>query len=1173
MSKNSIKLKLKRNNTTSSLVSYGSSILSPIMLNSELSKICQLVDDFYKKSYPTEHKDQKISNLIKGAFYAARPECRSNPDWMSQSANSAREVLYPLLRSSDHTNNLIKLFNKYTINQDNQIKDEDFVFTFLRLNDIYKKLTDITHHCVDPKSQMVVITDDDFINLLDDFSFTLKRAFNFQQLHIHTVIDLMVSQGIAKEKISDIFLILRTNDDAKRYFFSKISSKNLGFLWKKGFLDSIKKKVLNPDVSDLITPELNYLFSVAEDKSDVVTSFINSINLSTSSLDFEVLDQFKKICSNLPAKCIKRLVNKIKNEKWVELASKYKYAQYGFEYEEMFKKLYEVNDYESILILAQAVLITRSKKEINERSKSYKTKDIFYIHDLFETKVFTYLAEIPDQYLEQTLSILIEPFLKSIDYRDNYLLMDEDLFVLKLTEINGRGYREEFKFLVSTILEIMRRIGVSSNFDIRKIYEKYFYNKSKNRLFKRLNLFVLSLNPKIFIKELEIEFFQLFEVKNKLDVLYGAEYEQSLKVGFSFLNNANKREFVKKIFDFFTFPKNDNERRWNRHYASCILSTISENLTDNEVNLAEKNEFKIDPKYKPEPSIGKVTGGTVNPKSPINEEDFAKLKVEDIVSKLKSELSPNELQEKYKNDNFLNPRNAEGVAQQLENDIKLRINDYLAQATLFFDRDKLNPHYTETYLSAVKKTLSENRNSLNNLNFDNLFELLIRIKDSGNKETFDNTRENPGSVWLSDWISVHLSISALLEELMKEKDKKVLLDFDKYRNKIFDLITYLFKFNNPVTEDEKLETAKSKVKYTSDSEYLISDPFTGAINSVRGSTFETLVYFVYLDSKDKDSKKSKLSDDVKELYECVLNAEKTRAIMFMFGRYLYYFYFRDIDWMKSLWKEIFESDSKDKYLHLAAWEGYVSNNLYNEVFSEPYIQKLYSIGINSKLEYPKQKFFKDPSEALSIHLALAFVNFKQFDLNHPLFKEFLEKADTKQLSEFISFIGGSYISNDNSSVLKGSENQWKVEKLKDFWNLVIKTKNDSESLKEFGHWVNVDKGIWNINWLASEISQTLKITDGLLEWSYGLLESIEKLATESPKNTLEILELYIYSTIEKQNDYLFFREDKQWYNAFKILYKNKDDEIKNKTYELINKLIRDGGQRFWILEDIVKEND
>jgi hypothetical protein len=992
------------------------------------------------------------------------------------------------------------------------------------------------------------------------------------QIELHSKIRKIIENGPGSVEVKYLASLIYTNDDSKKFFFSTADSKWLDWLLKNGFLKSIIENTKVLDTFNDKTPELNYLSSIVKEKSKSLTDIICSTKINPKDFDPNVVDQFIRISQDLPAKYLKKIIQKIKKEKWVKLRGKY--IQYGFEYSTMFKKLYESGDIKSVLVLAQAILLTRSDKDIEEINKSsYKKEHIFYIYDLCETKVFKYLAEMPEDLLEDSLSTVIKPFLKSIDKKDNYLLIDEDLFVLKLRDFGDYGYRDELKYLLSTTLEIMRRISVSGKYNIREIYKKYLLNKSKNRLLTRLNWFVLSLNPEIFKDELKSEYFRLFEVTKKLDVLYGAEYEQMLKAGFSSLTDIERRDYIGKVFDLFTKFKNEDEQRWNQHYASCILSMISDYLNEDDIKKASDNGYKIDSKYKPEPSMGKVTSGTVNPKSPIKEEDFTKLKIEDIVAKLKSELSPNELQEKYKNGDFLNPINAEGVAQQLENDIKSRISDYLVQATLFFDRDKLNPHYTETYINAVKKTLSENRDSLNNLNFDNLFELLNKIKDSGNKEAFNSKRESPSHGWLSNWISVHLSIAGFLQELMIEKDGKVLLDFNKYRNQLLNIITYLFKFNDPVTEDEKLELAKNKVKYSNDSEYFVSDPFTCAINSVRGVTFESLVHFVYLDSKNKDAKKSKLSDDVKELYRNVLTTEKTRAIMFMFGRYLYYFYFRDIDWIKSLWKQIFESELKDKYLCLAAWEGYVTNNLYSEVFFEPYIQSLYLTKINSKIEYPKQKFFKDPSEALSVHLALAFVNFKEFDLNHPLFKKFLEKAETKQLSEFISFIGGSYISNENYNMLKGIDNQWKVERIKAFWDFLIKSKNNSESLKEFGHWINAKKDIWDIDWLANEICQTLKITDGLLEWSYGLLESIEKLATESPIHTLEILELYIYSTMKKPDDYLFFREDKQWYNAFKILYKSNDKEIKNKTYELINRLIRDGGQRFWVLEEIVKENN
>jgi hypothetical protein len=82
------------------------------------------------------------------------------------------------------------------------------------------------------------------------------------------------------------------------------------------------------------------------------------------------------------------------------------------------------------------------------------------------------------------------------------------------------------------------------------------------------------------------------------------------------------------------------------------------------------------------------------------------------------------------------------------------------------------------------------------------------------------------------------------------------------------------------------------------------------------------------------------------------------------------------------------------------------------------------------------------------------------------------------------------------------------------------------------------------------------------------MESIERIATEAPRDTLEILEKHFLSEIGNEQNYIFLQTDKEWYNAFKILYGN--SKVKNETYNLINKLIEKGGKQFWILEDIVR---
>lgn len=1150
-------------------VSYGHLLLPPVIPNLEVTKLCRLLDDFYK-TYSSQHKRQTASDLLKGAFYAARPECRSNPDWMSQAASSARDVLYPLFSPEVGKNNLIKLFSKYAIDKGSGANNKEFIETFTILDDIYKKLTDLAHHGTNlgvfSKEQFLEFSEKDFEKLLEEFVLNLKKAFSLQQIYVHTVIESLLQDKRGKNTKNEIALVLEVNPDAHQFFFFKADEHWLEWLWKNGFLDAIKEKMHDPNSYSFRMPELNYLIGVAEKKPDVVTNIICSFEISAKNFNSEVVDQFTRIASELPSRCLKKIVKKIRDEKWIKLMGKY--TQYGFEYGDILETLNKAGDFESMLTLSETILLVRSKKDIKKRKISYRGDDVFYIHDLSETKVFNYLAEMPDEYLEEALSIIINAFIEAIENEGNYLLMDEDFFTLSLSGVTGHRHREELKFLAATVIELVRKIFSSKSFDNKKIFTKYFAKLPQNQITRRLKLFVLSLDPKLFIERLKVEYFKLFEVKKTSKVLYGAEYERALKAGFSYLTNTQKRDYVKNVFSLFTKFEDGDDKRWKRHCVSHILSTISENLTPEEIALAKKNGFEINPKYQPEPGIGRIRGGTVTPRSPV---DLAEFSVKEIAKKLKGELTPQELQKKYKNDDFLNPRDVDGVAGQLKEGIKDRLAEYIGNATLFFDRSKLIPHYTNAFLRGVKNTLSE-RGSLGKLNYDELFKLLQDIKESGEKHPFDKRTDESEGRWLSGWGSVHSTMADLIEELIKQKDKKTLLNFKKYRGQVLSILEYLFNFSDPIPADEKPKTAKSTIKRPNESEYFVSDPYTIAINSVRGQAFQTLLHFVYQDASN--NKKEKLADDVKVLYEKLVKKEDTRAIMFMFGHYLPSFHYRDMDWVRNKFNEIFESKSKDKYLRLAVWEGYLSNNLYKELFLEPYLQELYGKNITPKLKYPKQKFFKDPHESIAIHLALAFVYYEDFGLDNKLFMEFMNKATVEQLSAFIIFIGRSFVDGENDDVLKDEKNSWRTKRIKDFWEMILNKKKVGKSaLEKFGTWIKTDKNIFDTEWLASKVCQTLAITNGVLEGDYGLIKSIEEFAKASPDNTLRILEKRLFALANDKRKYFPMHADKGWYGAFKILYENKDKKVQSETYNLINNLIEKGGNKFWDLEKIVKKKN
>jgi hypothetical protein len=414
----------------------------------------------------------------------------------------------------------------------------------------------------------------------------------------------------------------------------------------------------------------------------------------------------------------------------------------------------------------------------------------------------------------------------------------------------------------------------------------------------------------------------------------------------------------------------------------------------------------------------------------------------------------------------------------------------------------------------------------------------------------------------------------VLQELFSEHDEKIAIEFSKYRDEFLDIINYLLKHPDPEPKNEELETATMKMGSAKDKKSLVSDPFSMAINTVRGRTFQAFVLFMYQDRKRiTDEEGLKISSDVKNLYEKTLKAENTRALMFMFGYYLPSFYFRSKEWIQSLLPIVFPEEQGKNHLYIAAWEGYLSTNLYEDIFFDPAFQKLYQRGLAlTGDEDPTRNYHKDLEKGISDHLALAFIFFyKKFGFEHMLFQEFW-KQNTKQRGEFVNFIGRAFISGDDiqADKLLKKEPESK-ERLLQFWQWLLKNFDDPNLFSEFGFWINLKKLIFDPTWLAQRVRETLEKSKGILDWDHGLNSSILQLAVAAPMETLGIARLYLLEGGVRGGklESSFFYDD-EWTKAINVLYNN--PETKQNTYLLINDLIKEGGSMFWKLKAIIEKS-
>ncbi|HBI50434.1 MAG TPA: hypothetical protein DDY21_01120 [Candidatus Moranbacteria bacterium] len=1164
------------NKKTSSLVSYGDFVLSPVIPGSNVSELCNKIDSFYN-SYPKKHIGRKPSDLIKGAFYAIRLECRSNPDWMSQAANSMREVLFPLIGKNVNYN-LIKLFNCYATDEKSEGKkfNREFIDTFKNLDIIYRKMSDIAHHgvnlgCLSEKEFVSLDDHSEFEELMQNAINVLNKSFGFQQIYIHNVIDLIIQEklsGKTKQIKNDLELILKSNVDAQDYFFNKADKNWLKFLHKNGFLDAVKKTVNDKNQYSYTLPELQYLVNISEQDPAGVVNFMLDVPISDENFNPEVINSFAYICSSLPKEQLVRMVLKIRDEKWIQLMKKFN--NFGFEYQQMLEKLAEAKDWKNFLILTESVLAVRPKEVASEK-ETFGMENPFYFRDLGEIEIFKHLTEIDDENLEEALKLVLDVMKKIVpnkkrkskneifEVEDSFGLFDVDFFTLELEDDRHSSYRDDVKNLTAVMKKLIERLFAKNYAEpekMKRMYAEYAETLPLSRSMWRFSLFVLSLHPQIFQAELKKAFFRFFEEnKNGYDLIFGAEYEQALKRGFSVLLNEDKRQFIKNVIEYFGKKREDEKDEfWHKVKGREILSCVFFELDANEKNIAEeKLEGKIAEEFQPEPSIvSNGMAGFISAKAPITLEDLQKFKVSEIVSNLCEIWSPKNLQAMDTEKDFMNPLNAEGMGNLLKQDITQRFEEYIDSAELFFNRDVLDQHYTHSFLQGVYDVLRENKVEKENVDFGKLLILIENIVKSDADENFpeENDRRQEFDAWLVGWKSVFYSMSDVIKELLGEGKTQTTIDFSKHHEQLLFVIKHLLAHQNPGLERNTEEE---------------SEPFFVAINSVRGRAFQALVLFVYREGENSSEKE--ISKEVKEIFEETLEREKTFAIMFLFGHYLPSFYYRDKKWIASLMPKIFSKDGDKFDLYLAAWEGYLSANIYGDMFVQ--FEDLYerAIQLDSKI-YTDRKYFKNIDEGLATHLALAYVHFPDFKIGSKLFEMFWKNQNTTRQKESISFVGRHIVSNANATTII-KESKVDVQKIKDLWDWTLKNVENEEVFAGFGFWVDKEQNVFaDSKWLADHIVETLEKSKGETDWDYGLIKSVPILAEQAPQETLRILKAYLLEyCLKKSESFRNMIYVNDFVRAFEILYKN--DATKLAVSELINELIEKGGSRFWKLEEIV----
>jgi hypothetical protein len=1181
------------------------SALPAIKLSHEVIGLGKYLDEIYKSSQIGSLM-LTPSKILEGAFYVIRPECRSNPDWMSQASNSLREILYPFHKTSN-INSIFSLYMKYMKDKKilNKISSKKFFLTLKKINELYLFFQDVTHHGIDPKIITNKPTEKEFLKKVDEFLISLLNLIELKALYIHALIDAILNRR-PSDGIKDASILLNLIDlEEKNYFFKRANEKWLMYLWNKGLLDSLKQG----SKDSYNNPEIRYLVRMAksQDRGTIirVIEIITNKDLAIYENKFnpELIYQILRILADWPAEYIKEALKGLGEDKvrtWIKIM-----APFGititFSLERIMKKLVETKEYGWAIKFADFVLSVKSKKDFKVNYiKVFDTKipkgevTPFYIYDLDHTQVFENFEKIINfgnniELIEQIFSRFSKKFEQILNLtqrkEDDFFGYDDtevmplytiDLFNLEMPSETTFDYKvKAFLYVLKLSFDkIVKYYRKENPRKIKEIFERnigYSNNinapiKKNSRSIWAFRLYALSQAPEIFKEHIKKMLFEPINNNPYSCVIYKPEYINVLKKNFSTLfSSEEKRKFLNKLYnDFKTELTKDRNYKTTYGWFLCFIQ--KDDIFRREFRKKfEGLSVKILENCNVTAEVGPVTFYRVKPKHPkpiISQEEFNKLSIDELIKKLKGEWSSRNLS---KIDSPTKPGDIEFL---LKGRVRDKFQEIVNNLPKFFDKD-IHPRYLHSFLSGMKENFLENRET----DFKPFFKIVEEFKNKG-KKWFVEEDEKINSTdyfgWVAQWRSVHRSLAELIKIILQENDGKTVIDFNAYRNDIFNTLKYLLHpdtaYPDPSVEDEIKKI---------DSNSRINTPMNIAINSVRGEAFEAFVHFVFWDSK-RMYNQHKLEKDVKDLFKTIIEKEITRTMMFIYAYYTPTFHYRDRNWfVKKIMPMLF--GKKDKDLKLAAEEGYLSQNLYREIFQDVAFRELYKEWIkNPYVDYSNnQEHFKHLDDALADHLAIGYIYDLDFDMKTDIFTLFWNVTNQRRWKEFITFIG-RHLQNQKNYL--NSKEKIKKRLLK-LWEFILEKKKleDSEVLSAFGEWVDEKIDIFTDEELVKMVSKILKKSKGAWENQYSLFEKLSNFSQFDLRKTLNIIRNFFIIEYDKEE-----KKRRSWLVGYgdyrekiKIIFEKaaKDKKLKKEAEKLISDLIENLGEPFWFLEDLVLRNN
>jgi|CXWL01.1.fsa_nt_gi hypothetical protein len=901
----------------------------------------------------------------------------------------------------------------------------------------------------------------DFWERMQMIIYTVLESFEKQYIKVFRLLDeLLEIDTPSKEDIKKLLNNVPNNYVSHSYFFRKLrSSKWLKALSQSGIFEVVQARKWPAGI---------YLEAIASLEPDIVTQIL---------LDFKETDD-SRIKGHLLT-----IVSHLTSEKKIILFEKIKVWIISTDDQSQFyltepgkliisQLLDSHNENESIELIKIFLEILPDPKPIPAGYVHFRDPNVRLDktqYSDFVREISKRLADIDDGRAFNLFCDLLDEYLKKKhdgrEINDEYY-QDYTSHVWRQT-VEGEGYHNDVEEIENSLISAIRDLGLSIIQKNPTELPNLLKNLESRKwgLLKRICLFLVSERPGEATNFLSK---YLLELGDFDDINIKQEYRRLIRNGYGNLNSTDQTT----ILDWIDGAQQVRERAEaslklkTEEKVVCVEKWQLDKLSQIEEHLPPEWNTRYQSlisKYgKPEPELLETTrpiGVWVNAVSSTQSLELTEMNIEDISNLLEEKISDEEHP-------FTNPK--EGLVREFQSAIKLKPEHF---ENLAIELPGKDPVFISAYFQAYKDVMQNG--------YTPKWDLILDLGTWVVKEPQVSNQDH-------DYVQLRKAVLSAISHGLN-------LDNIPYecKEKVWLVIEALSSDPDPQSR--------------SDEEEIKREPYSDAINSVRGQAIEAVIEYALWRYRTENLAASALKNcfemmpEVKDVLDWHANAsnDSSLAIRSIYGKSFPFLVLLDPKWTQEKLDLIMKSGQLENRKYFSVWFAYMLYaRAYNNVFSilKPYyheaVRKIGKIP-NSKIRHI------DLNERLADHLML-FYGRGEMRIDDGILVDFWSNADEKLRGHALDFIGRG-LKNDEPADPEA------IERLRNLWEARLKNAQSSEDkslvedeMSAFAWWFA--SGKFEEKWscdqflIAPEYGRLTQADSFVVE---RLLESVKTLPLES----------------------------------------------------------------------------